>query len=528
MSQSFKFISRLLKKEYFILFLILALFLITRLYKIGEVPSSVYWDEASIGYNAFSIVQTGRDEWGETFPLHFKAFGEYKLPVYIYSVALPVKLFGLHEWTVRLPAVVFSIFSILLTFLIAKTISGQTFVGLLSAFSLSITPYMFIFSRTGYEATAGLTFFLLGVWIFLRSRQNLWLLLLSVLSLVISMYAYNSYRIIAPLAMLIFILRLLGDYRKQPVKISLAVAASLIIFLTGCYPIAQFLSSADATSRFQAVGIDYVNRKKIFIGLDVVGNYLSHFNPNFLFLNGDQNARSQQPGFGELIIFDAVLLLLGLFYLRKEPSGWRWPVLFALLGFIPAALTREVPHALRSLSAAPFLIIISSYGVVFLRERFAESKKLILWAVVIGYLGMFAVYFNNFLCVYSVNSGKDWQEEYKLAFQTYAPDFAKYDHIQMSDRYSEPYIFALYYLSFNPDTFRRTVVYNTGKISATSVVKSFDKFIFDTIDYHHLPEGKTLIFAHPTDRLNELPVKNILYRRDGSVAFYVYEYDNFR
>ena len=70
----------------FVLILICLLFLVTRLYKISEIPLSVYWDEASIGYNAYSVLQTGRDEWGEFMPLHFRAFGEFKLPVYVYSV----------------------------------------------------------------------------------------------------------------------------------------------------------------------------------------------------------------------------------------------------------------------------------------------------------------------------------------------------------------------------------------------------------------------------------------------------------
>src|SRR3989344_1547607 len=89
------------------LILICIIFLFTRLYKISEIPVSVYWDEASIGYNAFSIAKDGKDEWGEFFPLHFRAFGEFKLPVYIYTSAIFVKLFGLNELSVRISADLF-------------------------------------------------------------------------------------------------------------------------------------------------------------------------------------------------------------------------------------------------------------------------------------------------------------------------------------------------------------------------------------------------------------------------------------
>lgn len=511
------------KKEHLLLFLILLLFLATRFYKISEVPPSLYWDEASIGYNAYSIAQTGKDEWGAFMPLHFKAFGEYKLPLYIYSAVLPVKLFGLNEFSVRLPAVIFSFFNILLIYFLAKRISGKVQIGLLSAFFLSISPYMFIFSRTGYEAVSGLTFFLLGVLLFLVARRSPLMFIFSGLSFAVSMYAYNGYRILSPLVLAMFGFSLLYSYRFRLLKIIPVLFFAAVVFIGACYPIARFLTSNGSINRYQAVGIENLDRKKVFVGFDIAKNYLAHFNPSYLFINGDKNLRSQMAGFGELYIYDAALLALGLAYLWRRPKGERWIIALMLLGFVPAALTRETPHALRSLAAAPFLAVIFSYGVLYLQERFTGSKSLILGVIIAAYLGLFAVYFNNFLNVYSSAAAKDWQEGYKLVFQKYQKEFGSFDHVLISDRYSQPYIFALAYLSYSPDLFRSTAVYNTDIREATSAVKSFDKFIFTNVDYHQLPKGKTLIFSHPTDRMNELPLQDIIYHNDGSVAFYVYE-----
>src|SRR3989338_9770825 len=86
--------SRLLQPKILLVF-ICVFFLSTRLFRIAEIPSSVYWDEASIGYNAYSIAQTGKDEWGDFLPIHFRAFGEFKLPVYIYATVPFVAVFGL-------------------------------------------------------------------------------------------------------------------------------------------------------------------------------------------------------------------------------------------------------------------------------------------------------------------------------------------------------------------------------------------------------------------------------------------------
>src|SRR4030042_6876327 len=158
---------------------VLAIFLITRIFKIAEIPPSVYWDEASIGYNAFSIATDLRDEWGEKLPLHFRAFGEFKLPVYIYTVAVFVKAIGLNEYAVRLPAVLYSLGTLIIVYLLTKKITGKEGVAILASFILSFSPWFFIFSRTGYEATAGLFFFLLGTYLFLLLDKSKFYILIA-------------------------------------------------------------------------------------------------------------------------------------------------------------------------------------------------------------------------------------------------------------------------------------------------------------------------------------------------------------
>ena len=50
---------------------------------------------------------TGRDEHGELFPIYFKAFGEYKNPVFIYACVPVIGLFGPEVFAVRLTSVLF-------------------------------------------------------------------------------------------------------------------------------------------------------------------------------------------------------------------------------------------------------------------------------------------------------------------------------------------------------------------------------------------------------------------------------------
>ncbi|MDO8638366.1 MAG: glycosyltransferase family 39 protein [Candidatus Daviesbacteria bacterium] len=444
--------------------LICLLFLFTRLYKIAEIPVSVYWDEASIGYNAYSIAQTGKDEWGEFLPLHFRAFGEFKLPVYIYTTAIFVKIFGLNEFSVRISAVLYSLGVVILTYLLAKKISGNVQIGLWSSFFISISPWFFIFSRTGFEVTAGLMFYLLGIYLSLNLTKN-YFILLSGLSFIFSAYSYNSFRIIIPLTILVLLVFQLKIIKKGMVK---WIIFSVLLLTLSIIPIYRLFVFDAGISRLQSIGS--------VSGLDFVKNYLSHFDPHFLFIAGDKNLRHQQGGFGQLYFLDAFLLIAGLIYMFKSKTKYKWlPLIFVLLGPIPAAITKESPHALRSLSAVPFICMIVAMGASYISRL---NKNIMVFVLIAVSLSFFANYFINFLNIYPAQSAEDWQRNYKKIFTQSQEDFENQDRILISDKGGQPYIFALFYLNYDPEKFRAEVVRNSIDKWGFSTVKKFGKFEF--------------------------------------------------
>ena len=106
-----------------ILILILALGLILRISHLSDNPAGFFCDEASIGYNAYSILTTGKDEHGVPFPIFFKAFGEYKSPIEIYSTVPFVGIFGLNELSTRLPSALYGFITIIIMYFLGKQIS---------------------------------------------------------------------------------------------------------------------------------------------------------------------------------------------------------------------------------------------------------------------------------------------------------------------------------------------------------------------------------------------------------------------
>jgi 4-amino-4-deoxy-L-arabinose transferase-like glycosyltransferase len=444
-------------------FLVILFFLATRLYRIGTLPASVYWDEASIGYNAYSIGTDLKDEWGSFLPLHFRAFGEFKLPVYIYSVVPFVKILGLNASAVRLPAVLYSLGTIVVTYLLVGKITGKKSAGIIASFLLTVSPWFFIFSRAGYEATAGLFFFLLGTYFLLFIDKRKIFVFLGVFSYILSFYSYNSFRIFVPVLLAIFAVYYLVQLKskREYILVTLVSGAILLLILVPLYRLYRY-----DTGGLRFAEVQVTNK------LDFFKNYFVHFSPEFLFTTGDTNPRSQIPGHGELFWVDIPFILLGLYAVYKKKSFlYLLPLLFILTAPIPAALTKESPHALRSLLAAPGFAILSTLGISYIAGNIKKYSGIFIGAALIAYYLSFEAYGVDFITKYQNLSASDWQYQYKEIF-------ADQKNGVVTDKYGQPYIFALFYLKYPPQEFRSTVKYNPPDKWGFSLVSSFDDFQF--------------------------------------------------
>ncbi len=185
-----------MKKIILISILTLAAFL--RLYNLGSFPA-LNADEAAIGYNAYSLLETGKDEHGNSWPVHFQSFNDYKPGGYFYFVLPFVKLLGLNEWAVRLPSALFGIITVLLVYLLVKELFKDEAFALTSSFFLAISPWHIHFSRGGWEVNTATFLITLGFWLFIKSVKKPKFLILSSLFFVLSLYTYHAARIITPL-----------------------------------------------------------------------------------------------------------------------------------------------------------------------------------------------------------------------------------------------------------------------------------------------------------------------------------------
>ena len=192
---------------------ILAFFL--RINKITEVPPSLNWDEVSIGYNAYSILKTGKDEWGVNFPLFFKSYGEYKLPVQIYASIPAIAMFGLNDFGIRVTPVVYGTLTILLMFFLGKALFKNDFIAILAALLLAVSPWHLQLTRASFESSFALFWVVLGAWLLIKGFKNHKFWIWSMIPFAISTFTYNTARIFTPLFIFLILVIYFRDFIKD-------------------------------------------------------------------------------------------------------------------------------------------------------------------------------------------------------------------------------------------------------------------------------------------------------------------------
>lgn len=445
--------------------LVLLLAALLRFYKLGDYPVSLSWDEAAIGYNAYSIAKTGQDEYGKKFPILFQSFNDWKLPGYIYVDSVFVKTFSLSEFWVRFPSALFGTIAVLLSYLLFRKILDEK-IGLATAFLMAISPWHLQFSRAAFESNAALTVILLGLTLLFYGFQNKVLALLSVPTLALSLYFYYSPRIFVPLILLtIFII-----YKKELSKNSKyyligAILAVLIIVPMAIKTVSpQGLKRVQEVSLFSDVSIIrpyvaarsmnnnplsavFLNRR-IPLTFEILHSYFSHFSPGFLFFGDDPNPRHRTIYHGNLYLIEIPLLALGLWLLLKQKNNKSkcFLVAWLLIAPIPAAFAREFPHGLRALLMLPAIVSLSAIGLAsVLKLRFA--KLIIPLALVLSITNYLFTYY----VVYPQTNSRSWAYGYKQAQEQSQTLESSYDRIIFSGNYWKPYIFYLFYNRVDPD-----------------------------------------------------------------------------
>jgi len=204
-------IKTFIKKNWIlIIFILIGSFL--RLWKLSSIPPQLTTDEVALGYNAYSILKTGKDEYGKVLPLIFQSYGDYKPGLYIYSTIPSVAIFGLNEFSTRLPSALGGILTILLVYLIVKKLFKNNKLALISSLVTAINPWLIFFSRGAWEANFSLTLTLLGIYFFLLFLEKPKNLIFSAFFFALTLLTYQGAKLSS---LLVLISLFVAFYKKE-------------------------------------------------------------------------------------------------------------------------------------------------------------------------------------------------------------------------------------------------------------------------------------------------------------------------
>jgi 4-amino-4-deoxy-L-arabinose transferase-like glycosyltransferase len=493
------------------------------------MPISPNWDEVSHGYNAYSILKTGMDEWGKSFPLIFRAFGDYKLPLYIYLTVFPVAVFGLNVFAVRFISALAGTLAIpgiyLLTNLLwpDKNISLKKVrlnIGLLAAIFLTICPWHYFISRPALEANLSLTLVIFGFYFLLKGFQKSLYLMPSSILLGMSLHTYNTARVFVPI-MLLFTLIL---YRKKITINRFSFGAS-IIFVGFVVIVISQIFSGEATARYSKlqilsdnkifqIGENLKNSKlptviaKLFHNRPVyfietaTTNYLGYFSPQFIYQSVGAQDQFAIPNQNLITLPVSILFLIGVIYIFFNLKHLSNLFILAWLIFSPvaASLTIDPPQALRPTPMIPALICIAVLGLsVLINKVSGMTKVFILIVVISASIFSFGKYLVNYYGDYANSYSSSWQYGYQETVNFVDQEQTKYEKIFISKVYGEPHIFYAFFSKLDPKMiqlggdnirYKKSDWYWTDKIGKIYFVNDWEIPVGTSAAVLHLESGE--------------------------------------
>lgn len=490
-----------------IVFLLFFFSLLLRVVWWNKFPPGFTADEATMGYDAYSLLKTGKDQFGASWPLAFRSFGDYRAPLYIYASMPFVAIFGLIPLAVRLPSIIAGSLEIVLIYLVGKEILSRT-AGLFSAILLMLSPWSILQTRFAQETNLSTLTIFVGIsglifWI----RKKKWkYIVYSALFFGLSFYSYHNARLTTPLLLLGCLVLITLVKKVSGRQVVLAVIIGILTVL----PLTVWIKNnpqgifrrASSQSVFTDQGIkgslwkDIVSmppgypvwlsrlqhNKPLYYGRAIFKGYLSHFDPRFLFFSGDPHERFRTPYSGLLNWTMLLFLPIGFFVVFKRCFNYtnkasvfsfRLIIWWLLVAPVVASLSTIVPNSQHAQDLMIPLHLIGGIGAAWLFERIVALQKSLI-------VLLFSV--SLFLFLYGYMQVIPVQTRYLQAWHYYGNLFEKLS-LFYQDKVvflgGQYYINLAFYLKVDPRTFQKEVIISQpDNLAEFDHVESFGKFTF--------------------------------------------------
>lgn len=464
----------------------------------SRFPPGFTADEATMGYDAYSLLKTGKEQFGTSLPLAFRSFGDYRPPLYIYASIPFIALFGLTPLSVRLPSMIAGSLEVGLAYLLMKELFSKR-AGIFSAVLLMLSPWSLLQTRFAQEANLSTLTIFAGVTSFILwfKKHTLRYAICSIVFFSLSLYSYHSARLTTPLlliAVLWIVFRLKEKYWRQW-AVAMIIGTILIfpLFLLIKQEPEALFRRASAQSVFSDPAINIAlwkdivtmplgypvwlsrlqHNKPLYYGRAIFKGYLSHFDPRFLFFSGDPHERFRTPLSGLLNWMMLLFLPIGFLMFLRGGTVYRFILFWLFTSPIVASLSTIVPNSQHAQDMMIPLHLIGGVGAARIFDHTSYLKRLLTLAV-------FVVSF--FLFLYSYTRIIPYQTKYLQAWHYYGNLFEKLRTfygkriVFLGGQY---YINLAFFLKYDPVTFQREVsIRRPDNLVEFDHVESFGSYEF--------------------------------------------------
>jgi 4-amino-4-deoxy-L-arabinose transferase-like glycosyltransferase len=555
-----------------LLLLIILLALVLRVVGLSSYPTGFTQDEASFGYDAYSLLKTGKDQWGKSLPLTLRSFGDFKLSLYSYMTIPSVLIFGLNEFSTRLPNAICGVFAVLFTYLMVYKLFTNRKLALLSSFFLATSPWHISLSRGAFEANLTTLFIPIAVWSYLKGLNKPSWMIISAFAFGVNLFTYHSARLFTPILLLV----LVATSRKSIRKI--ARTKSLLnyyflkrfkwaIFVFGAFSITaavtMFMGAGTRGSdililnptdrwtfvserRYEAVlqGVpDQIARvfsnKATHIFSRFVKNYLSYLSPAFYFTEGaGEWTYGMIPGRGVLYLFEVILIVYAIAAIVKKQKikGVFLITLWIILSPIPASLTKSIGLAANRMAVMmPAIQVLSAYGAISLKDmliikfnRKLSTERIFFTGITVLTIVSSAWFLEDYIFHAPISGARSMHYGMREVVEYIDSIESSYQEVLFSRSLSVPQIWVGFYKKLSPLDYQKASkdwlrYEEEGHLFVDQLGEyKLGKYTFTNIDINSLKKKKgILLFGYPEEFPEDTQVLATIYYSNNKPALLV-------
>lgn len=462
---------------------ILIIGMLIRIVGIADMPNALNCDEASEGYEAYSILNYGIDRNGNKLPAFFVSWGGGQNVLLSYLMIPFIKILGLNTLSIRLPMAILGCISLVIMYLLLKRISNKKLAVIGLAF-FAICPWHIMKSRWALESNLFPDLILIFTYLLIKGIEdnNKILYYLAFVIAGISAYSYGTSYYFLPIFLIPLLIILI---KKKKVTIKQAIASLAIVGIVSLpiilYVIINTFGLKQINLPFVTIPKLEVNRYKkltsIFSG-EFLKTSISNFSKGMGMLIGQTDGLPWNyiKWFGITYLFSTIFTIIGLVngFKKRKILEIKYNYIFNIWFIVALILTFICDPNINRLNIIMIPIIYYTIVGIYIVTNNKKKASAII-------LSLYIISFGLFMQKYFFQDYNEYG-----TFEGGLEEVIKYvDQIENKEIYitkdiQSNYIHVLFYTQYNTQNFVKTVKYEDEHAEFKDVL-SFGKYHIEDI-----------------------------------------------